>query len=299
MSVREERRPAATLPPSSMTGRIDGADPPGARAPLPTDPRQGPALGADFRTALEAALTALELDLGMGLRTAIESQVRLLLAWNEAINLTAIREPAAIALEHVADALAALAPLAKAGVDARPALVDLGSGAGYPGLPLGLALPAGRVTLVDSIGKKARFLQVAGDAALAAMTAAGEPVPELEVVADRAEAMARGGRHRGQHDVVTARAVGPLSELAELALPLLRPGGLLVAWKREGGASDPLGRELADADRLLPSLGGAIEAVARVAVPGLEDHRLVLIRAMRPTPSRYPRPPAERRRVRA
>ena len=291
-----------------MTGRIDAVS--GARPPLPTDPTEGPALGADLAAALEAALRALELHPGPGLRAALEGQVRLLLAWNAAINLTAIREPAAIALEHVADALTALAPLTAAGVDGRPALVDLGSGAGYPGLPLGLALPAGRLTLVESIGKKARFLQVAGDAALAAMTAAGEPVPELEVMADRAEAMARDGRHRGQHDVVTARAVGPLAELAELALPLLRPGGLLVAWKRvsdargpagrsDGGPIDALARELADAERVLPSLGGAVEAVAPVRVPGLEDHRLVLIRAMRPTPSRYPRPPGERRRARA
>ncbi len=215
-----------------MTGRIEAVSMSSARPPLPTDPRDCPALGTDFATALGAALGALALRPGPGLRAAIEAQVRLLLAWNEAINLTAIRTPVAIALEHVADALTALAPLATAGVAGRPGLLDLGSGAGYPGLPLGLALPAGRLTLVDSIGKKARFLQVAGDAALAAMTAAGEPVPELEVVAERAEAMAREGRHRGRHDVVTARAVGPLAELAELALPLLRPGGLLVAWKR-------------------------------------------------------------------
>jgi 16S rRNA (guanine527-N7)-methyltransferase len=267
------------------------------RAPLPTDPDDCPPLGDDFTVTLEAALIALDLTLTPGQRAGIEAHVRLLLAWNAAINLTGIRQPGAIALEHVADALTAIALVRAAGIGERPAVLDIGSGAGYPGLPLGLVLPASRLTLVDSVGKKARFLQVAGSAAVGAMTAAGEQPPELEVVADRAEVVARDSRHRGRHDLVTARAVGPLSELAELALPLLRPGGLLMAWKRSSEART-LADEVADAERLLPVLGGTMNAIEAVRVPGLEDHRLVSVRSTRPTPDRYPRSPAERRRDR-
>jgi 16S rRNA (guanine527-N7)-methyltransferase len=275
---------------------------PGLRVTLPTDPELCPALGTDFAAALDAALVSLGLTLTRGQRAGIEAQVRLLLAWNVAINLTAIREPVAIALEHVADALTAVAPARAAGVGERPSVVDCGSGAGYPGLPLGLVLPAGRLTLVDSVGKKARFLQVAGSASVAAMATADEDAPGLEVVADRIETLARDDRHRGRHDVVTARAVGSLAELIELGLPLLRRGGRLIAWKRsdETGAvvdeESALADELAAAERLAPLLGGVVEDVQAVRVPGLEDHRLVVVRSERPTPVAYPRSPTERRR---
>jgi 16S rRNA (guanine527-N7)-methyltransferase len=270
---------------------------PGSRLPLPTDPALCPPLDASFAAALDTALSTLDIELTLGQRAGIESHVRLLLAWNAAINLTAIRRPAAIALEHVADALTALTLIRAADLGARPAVLDLGSGAGYPGLPLGLVLPAGRFTLVDSVGKKARFLDVAGRAAIQALAAAGETVPELMVAAERAEALARSGRHRGRHDLVTVRAVGSLDELVELGLPFLRPGGRLVAWKRAAGPAD-LDPELAEARRVLPGLGGVLDGIEVVRVPGLEDHRLVAVRSVRPTPPGYPRAPAERRRHR-
>lgn len=268
---------------------------PVTRAPLPTDPAACPPLDPAFAAGLDDALASLAMELTSGQRAGIEAHVRLLLAWNAAINLTAIRRPAAIALEHIADALTAVALARAADLGARPAVLDLGSGAGYPGLPLGLVLPAGRLTLVDSVGKKARFLEVAGNAAVQAMAATGEVVPELTVAAERAEALARDSGQRGCHDLVTARAVGPLSELIELGLPLLRPGGRLVAWKRTAGPKD-LDEELAEAKRMLPVLGGVLDGIEVVRVRGLEDHRLVVVRSVRPTPSGYPRAPAERRR---
>lgn len=297
-----------------MTGRGDQAHRPTAsttgptRPPLPDDPATCPALDAGFAASLDRALAALGLALSPGQHAGIEAHVRLLLAWNAAINLTAIREAAAIALEHVADALTAVEVILAMGQRARPALLDLGSGAGYPGLPLGLVVPAGRLVLVDSIGKKARFLQVAASAAMAAMAAHHEAPPAIEAVAARAETLAHDRAHRGRYDLVTARAVGSLGELVELGLPLLRPGGHLVAWKRQAqpeafgrgddGAPPTLARELADADGILTRIGGDLVRVEPVAVPGLEDHRLVVVRAGRAAPTLYPRPPAERRRIR-
>ena len=102
--------------------------------------------------------------------------------------------------------------------------LDLGSGGGYPGLPLALALPAERALLVDSIAKKAAFLEVA----VAAAGVAGR----VEIAAARAESLAADRRHRERWPAVTVRAVASLAELVELAFPLLAPGGVLVAWKR-------------------------------------------------------------------
>jgi 16S rRNA (guanine527-N7)-methyltransferase len=204
----------------------------------------------------------------------------MLLAWNNAINLSGIREADRIAREHVVDSLAALPLLRRAGV---AEFVDLGSGGGYPGLPLALALPARRALLVESTGKKARFLEVA----VAAVGASDR----VAVAAMRAEQLAADLRHRGRWQTVVARAVADLTELSELALPLLAPGGLLVAWKRQ-----PLGEELARADRGVRQLGGRLTACEAVTVPGLEDHVLVVVEKTGRTPPEFPRDPAARRR---
>ena len=233
------------------------------------------------------ALAGADIALSPAARAGIEAHARLLLAWTAAINLTAIRTPGAVALEHVADSLAALSLLRRLGLPPRAAVLDIGSGGGYPGLPLGLALPAGWLALVDSVGKKARFLRVAANAAAAAMTTLGGDPPRIDVVAERAEALAGSAEHRARWDVVTARAVGDLAALSELSLPLLRPGGWLVAWKRDAG-DGALAAEIAAAEASLARLGGVITAPQRVGVAGLEDHRLIGIRRAAAAPGRTP-----------
>jgi 16S rRNA (guanine(527)-N(7))-methyltransferase RsmG len=145
----------------------------------------------------------------------------LLLAWTEAINLTAIRDPADVALGHVIDSLAAVGWLRDQGV-AR--LLDLGSGGGFPGVPIAAALPAVRVVLLEPIAKKARFLATSLDATGLA--------PRVTVNVARAEEVARDRHERGRWPAITARAVASLADLIELAFPLLVDGGSLVAWKR-------------------------------------------------------------------
>ncbi len=278
-----------------------------SRSPLPRDAASLPPLPPAFHGVLDAALDELGLSLAPAVRGALEVHARLLLAWNRQINLTALRAPEQVALKHIADSLAAVAPLrplletAPRGTDRGRHLepgevLDLGSGAGYPGLPLGLALPAGRLALVDSVAKKAHFLEVAGRTAIEAMAAQGEPAPRLEIHPLRAEDLAHDPAHRERWAAVVARAVSALPELAELMLPLVRIGGVAVAWKRDDGRG-ALERELEAAVRLLPGLGGSAALdVLPVPVQGLEDHRLVLIRKTSGTPERFPRPPAERRR---
>lgn len=214
--------------------------------------------------------------------------MRLLLAWNAAINLTAITDPVDVARRHVADSLAAFDAI-RGGPHAS--LLDLGSGGGFPGLPLAAALPATRVLLVDSTAKKAAFL----DAVRQAVGLADR----VAIAATRAEALApgdaagkRGADQGAGREVVTARAVGPLDDLVELALPLLAVGGRLVAWKR-GDLAD----ELDAARRAGAALGGGEPVVH--AVPdalGLAGHALVVVRKEGPTPAGFPRDPAARKR---
>jgi 16S rRNA (guanine527-N7)-methyltransferase len=253
-----------------------------SREPLPTRVSDLPPLPDAYGRTLRAGMRAI----GAGLvlpdqaARAIDDHVRLLMAWNVAVNLSGIRDAEAIAREHVLDSLTALPLLRRAGIGE---LVDLGSGGGFPGLPLAAALPARRALLVDSIAKKARFLHVAVEAAGLA--------DRVGVAATRAESLAADPRQRGHWQAVVSRAMGDLVELAELGLPLLAPGGLLVAWKRR-----PFDEELARARRAVGQLGGRIAAWEPVAVPGLEDHALAVVEKVAPTPSQFPRDPAARKR---
>ncbi len=250
------------------------------RDPLPTRVEGLPALADAAGALLDEGLASLGLDLAPPSRAALRDHLRLLAAWNAAINLTAIRDPVDAVREHLLDSLAAAGLLA----GARAAdLVDLGSGGGFPGLPLVVALPGTRWLLVDSIAKKARFLE----AAVSALGLEGR----VAVAAVRAEALARSPGHRERHDAVVARAVARLAVLTESALPLIRTGGLLVAWKRA-----PLDDELAEARETVRLVGGDPPRVHRVTVAGLEDHVLVTIRKERPTPRAFPRDAARRTR---
>lgn len=208
----------------------------------------------------------------------ISDHVRLLVAWNGAINLSGIRAPEMIARDQVLDSLTALPLLRRASVEE---FLDIGSGGGFPGLTLAVALPARRALLVESVGKKARFLTTAVEA-----TGLGDRVA---VAATRAETLAADPRHRGYWQAVVARAVADMSELAELALPLLQIGGLLVAWKRR-----PINDELARADSAIHQLRGRLIRLQPVVVPGLEDHVLVVVEKVAETPREFPRDPAAR-----
>jgi 16S rRNA (guanine527-N7)-methyltransferase len=250
------------------------------REPLPTRVDETPSLPPAYDAALDAGLAALSLTLTPAARSAIDGQARLLIAWTAAINLTAIRAPAEIALAHVVDSLTGLAVLRERGVDRY---IDLGSGGGYPGLPIAAALPAARALLLEPVTKKARFLAVA--AAATGLTATVEAAPV------RAEALAADGRHRGRWPALTARAVASLADLVELAFPLLAPGGCLVAWK-----SGDLAPELAAAERAIDALGGGWLEVRPVEVEGLTGHSLVVATARGAVPLAYPRDPGLRKR---
>lgn len=251
-----------------------------ARKPLPTRVDDTPDLPTGYRAALDAGLAAIRLDLPTDAQTAIDGHIRLLLAWTDAINLTAIRDPIAAATAHVVDSLAAVPLLRQTGT---VRFLDLGSGGGLPGIPLAAALPAEEALLVEPIGKKARFLTTALGAV--GMT------DRISVAVARAEALARDRGHRGRWPAVTARAVASTAELVELAFPLLADGGRLVAWKR-----GDLDAELRAAHVAVRALGGGDIQVQDVSVPGLLDHRLVVVTRRGSVPDTFPREPGARRR---
>jgi 16S rRNA (guanine527-N7)-methyltransferase len=179
------------------------------------------------------------------------------------------------------DSLAALPVLATRRVGQ---FVDLGSGGGFPGLPLAIVLPAHGALLVDSIGKKARFLETVIDAVGLAGRAG--------VHGGRAEALADDASHRERWPAVLARAVAALPDLVELAFPLLEPGGILVAWKR-----GDIDTEMDAARRAVAALGSGALEKHDVPVAALPGHRLVVIAKTGRTPDGFPRDPAVRRRA--
>jgi 16S rRNA (guanine527-N7)-methyltransferase len=250
------------------------------RDPLPTRVQGLPPLPAAYHATLDSGLADLGVMLTRAQREAIDGHAQLLLAWTPAINLTAIRDPVDVARLHVVDSLTAV-PLVQASGGAFPRLLDLGSGGGYPGVPLAVALDA-EALLVDSVAKKARFLETVMDALA---------LDRVRVAAARAEALGRDLAHREAWPLVTARAVAPLAELVELAFPLLEPGGRLVAWKR-----GDLGGELAPARRATRNLGGGSLETHAAGLAELPDHRLVVVTKSGTTPDGWPRDPAARRR---
>lgn len=202
----------------------------------------------------------------------------LLMQANAQFNLTRVPDDPQEAVDR--NYLDSLAPLAHAGLMRGQRLLDLGSGAGFPGIPLAIALPEVHVTLMDSLGKRVNFLQSVID----------ELGLNARAVHARAEEAAKRPEWREQFDCATARAVAALPTLAELTLPFVRVGGQLIAYK--GPAA---GEELAQAQAALSQLGGSAGTILPVAIPGREDwdHRLVLVDKQKPTPKRFPRKSGE------
>ena len=211
------------------------------------------ALPADLAPLLRAGLVDLQLD--PALETPLLDYLSLLLRWNRTYNLTAVRDPHEMVTKHLLDSLA-MHPYVDGLARAGGALADLGTGAGLPGIPLAIAKPGLRVTLVESAGKKARFMREA---------VRHLKLADVQVAESRIEALDM----PGAFDAITARALATLPLLVEWGGPLLKPDGRLLAMK---------GVEPAEEIAALPA-GWAVEAVHPLRVPGLPAQRhLVVVR---------------------
>lgn len=240
--------------------------------------------GDDDLAPLTAGAAALGLTLDDTQLVRFTGYRALLLEWNARINLTAITDPAAIVTRHFLDSLTCLLALPAEWHERAITLLDVGAGAGFPGLALAIALPAWRVTLVEATGKKVRFLEaVIADLGL----------PNATAVVGRAEEVAHQPAYRGRFDMVTARALAALPTLLEYCAPFARVGGYVVAPKK-----GELAEEITRGRRAALALGARLLAPIPVTLPALADDRLLLAAQQeRPCPPQYPRPagaPAKR-----
>ncbi len=218
---------------------------------------------------------AFGLDLLPVQQEQFERYYRLLVEWNEKFNLTTITEYTGVQVKHFLDSLSAAPLLQRAGVNDKT-LLDVGAGAGFPGMPLAIAYPDLRVTLLEATSKKVRFLDaVARELGLENVTA----------VHGRAEEFARKVEQRARYDFVVARALAPMRTLVEYTLPFARRGGVLIAYKAVEAE-----RETAEAQRAIKALGGRAREIIPVRLADLDDvRRLVVIDKIAPTPDVYPR----------
>jgi 16S rRNA (guanine527-N7)-methyltransferase len=209
-----------------------------------------------------------------------ETYYAMLVDWNSRINLTAITDPEGVQVRHFLDSLTVGAALRGEMSAARPdpgfSLIDVGTGAGFPGVPLKIVWPEMKLVLVDSIGKKTTFLrELVGAFGLEG----------VEVVTARAEEIGQDEKHRGRYDAVTARAVASLPVLCEYCLPLAKVGGWMAAPKK-----GDISLELEQAKKASKPVGGGELKVHTFTLPGEDEERFVVtIEKGKATPPGYPR----------
>lgn len=202
-----------------------------------------------------------------------EDYMKLLLEWNEKINLTAITEEDDIILKHFVDSLT-ISKYIKEG----KSIVDVGTGAGFPGIPLKIAREDVKLTLVDSLNKRILFLNEVIEKL---------GLQKVETLHFRAEEFGQNKKYRESFDIATSRAVANLSTLVEYLLPLVKAGGICICMK-----GSEINEELENSKKAIQVLGGRIEQVEEFTLPESDIKRnIVIIAKIKETPMRYPRKP--------
>lgn len=221
----------------------------------------------------------LGIDLNARRVKQFELYYQKLIEWNEKINLTTIVGYQEAQVKHFLDSISVISALTREEMDrADFSIIDIGTGAGFPGLPLKILLAESRLVLVDSTAKKVAFLRcVTRELGL----------DNVEIVCGRAEEIAHLPLYRQRFDLALSRAVASLPVLAELAVPFCRIGGKFVAQKK-----GEVEQEMKKAVKAIETLGGKLGQVKRIELEGLRDGRyLVIIDKIYPTPEKYPRRP--------
>ncbi len=197
----------------------------------------------------------------------------LLLEWNEKINLTTITDEEGIVYKHFLDSLTCLnGPVTFSGKK----VLDLGTGAGFPGIPIKIVMPELEITLMDSLNKRIQYLNEVCQAL---------DISNITCVHARAEEAARKSEFREKFDIVVSRAVANMSTLSEYCLPFVKVGGYFIAQKTHEAID-----EIKAAEKAVKILGGSAPEIISVSVPGTDlAHNLVIIRKIKATPSVYPR----------
>ncbi|MGN1328336.1 MAG: 16S rRNA (guanine(527)-N(7))-methyltransferase RsmG [Eubacterium sp.] len=220
---------------------------------------------------LESEAKKIGIDLGEYGADRFDTYAERLVRWNEHVNLTAITEPDEIVIKHFIDCLYIMKY-----VEFKPEekLVDIGTGAGFPGMPLLIANPDLEVTFVDSLEKRIGFLRdVLKNIGLTGFR-----------IHERAETVGKNSEYREKFDYATARAVAPLNVLCEYCLPLVKVGGLFVSLKGPSGME-----ELKAAENAISVLGGEVAKAEEYNLPNGDGRSIIIIRKISQTPTKYPR----------
>jgi 16S rRNA (guanine527-N7)-methyltransferase len=203
----------------------------------------------------------------------LEKYMEGILSWNEKVNLTNITDPAEFRIKHNADSLMCVDfPEFQSAKN----IIDVGTGGGFPGIPLAVYAPDKHFTLLDSLNKRLRIIdELAG----------GLDITNITLVHGRAEDVARNREHREKYDLCVSRAVSNMATLSEYCLPFIKVGGYLLAYKGPGAD-----QEVKDAEKALKTLGGSLVDIRETTMEeyGL-DHRILVIEKVRNTPKAYPR----------
>jgi 16S rRNA (guanine527-N7)-methyltransferase len=227
---------------------------------------------------LKSGAAGLGLSLSSEQLQQFEVYYRELVDWNRMVNLTSVTGYEEAQVVHFLDSLTLVLGLDTPSTDRDLKVIDVGSGAGFPGIPLGIVLPNLSLVLLEATARKARFLEHI-------ITKLG--LNNIEIVIGRAEDVAQQDVYREKFDAAASRAVAPLPVLAELVLPFCAVGGRMIALKK-GGISSEIDR----ASKAVAALGGKLKEVKEISLEEFQDSRcLVVISKIRETPGKYPRRP--------
>lgn len=227
----------------------------------------------EFFYELQKNLDELEIVLNDEQKEKFYIYMELLIDWNKKINLTAITEPKDVITKHFIDSITIFKEL-KVGSKT----IDVGTGAGFPGIPIKIVDKSAQVTLLDSLNKRITYLEDVIE---------NLELKDIEAIHGRVEEIANKKEYRGKYDIATSRAVAALNILVEYLLPLVKIGGKCICMK-----GPEINDELRNAENAINILGGKIEKVINFKLPNSEFERnLVVIKKVKETPDRYPRKP--------
>lgn len=224
---------------------------------------------------LKQALDEMNIDISQNNLRKFEAYYELLTEWNKKINLTAITEPYGVAVKHFADSLSVLKYV---DIQKNARVIDIGTGAGFPGLPIKTVREDLNLTLLDSLNKRLVFLQ----------SVCEELDLKAELVHGRAEEVSKKAEFREKYDLAFSRAVAQLNVLCELCLPYVKKGGKFIAMKGPGAQE-----EIRNAENAVRLLGGKTEEVKEFTLPDNSGRTLVIIEKIKETPEKYPRQSAK------
>lgn len=227
----------------------------------------------EFFCEIEINIEELGINLSEKQKEDFYTYMNLLICWNEKVNLTAITEPKDVIIKHFVDSLTIFKAL-----EPGKKIIDVGTGAGFPGIPIKIYDEMAKVTLLDSLNKRIIYLN--------------DVIQKLEIkniesIHGRVEEIANKKEYRQQYDVATSRAVAALNVLVEYLLPLVKVGGKCICMK-----GPEIQDELTNAENAIKLLGGKIEKVINFKLPNTDFERnLIIIKKIKDTPNIYPRKP--------